>query len=315
MNAEVKKFIGGLADAAAFLGVIFTIAGLFGDRHYFVEIFTHARALLALCFAGYIGLKILLKCRKTALLAMIPLLVNAVPPLMLLLPQRGQRAPLNPLSVTILQANVLTSNRQADKLLALIAAVAPDVIVLQETNRRWLDTLAPLKTEYPVYAEHPREDNFGAAIFCRHTNAVASIEFLSDPDALPLSRVDLLAGGKVLTIFGVHPLAPIGSYHWHWRNAYTLELARTLAEMRGAVIAVGDFNNTPWARHYREFREVSALLDASQGRGALTTWPAGALLRLPLDHCFHSEAVVIRSRRRGPHIGSDHYPLIIEAQY
>jgi endonuclease/exonuclease/phosphatase (EEP) superfamily protein YafD len=314
MNTRFK-FLGGVTDAAAFLGAVFTAAGLFGHHHHFIELFTHAKPLLALCFAGYIGLKLLLKCKRTALLAVIPLLVNATPPLMLRLPQRAQRAPERPLPVTILQANVLSSNRQADKLLALVDTLRPDVIVLQEINRRWMSTLAPLRAHYPVYAEHPREDNFGAAIFCRHTNAVASILFLSDPDSLPLSRVELFAEGKKLTIFGVHPLAPIGPYLWHWRNAYTLELARTLAETREPLIAVGDFNNTPWARHYRQFRTVSGLLDASQGRGALSTWPAGALLRLPLDHCFHSEEVIIRRRDRGPHIGSDHYPLIIEAEY
>jgi len=44
---------------------------------------------------------------------------------------------------------------------------ATDVIVLQEIGRRWLSDLAVLTNAYPVFAAMSREDNFGAAIFCK----------------------------------------------------------------------------------------------------------------------------------------------------
>ena len=314
MSNDFRRFLLGMADAGAFLGVIFTVAGFFGRFHYFIEIFTHLKLALALCFAGYISLKLLLGNRRIAALALLPLLINAVPPLLLLLPQQRQEEADGPVAVRILQSNLLTSNRRADKLLELVEQVDPEIIVLQETNRRWLFDLAVLKERYPVFAEHPREDNFGAAIFCRNTNAVATIEFLDDPDALPLSKVVYTSGSKRITVYGAHPLAPVSPYLWKWRNEYTLQLAAKLANEKGAVVVTGDLNNTPWAYYYKQFKRISGLLDSSQGRGPLPTWPAGRAV-LPLDHCFHSEDVLIRRRERGPHIGSDHYPLIIEAVF
>jgi endonuclease/exonuclease/phosphatase (EEP) superfamily protein YafD len=131
---------------------------------------------------------------------------------------------------------------------------------------------------------------------------------------IPLSKVIIPHENKKLTIFGAHPLAPLNFYLWKWRNEYTLELAEKLSQTDGPVIVTGDLNNTPWTHYFKQFIKRSGLLDASQGRGPLPTWPAG-LAVLPLDHCLHSKEVVIKKRQRGPDIGSDHYPLIIEAEY
>jgi len=246
--------------------------------------------------------------------AFIPFLINAGPPLMLLFPQHERHSLKNPASITILQANVLTSNRNTDILLKLVDKINPDIIVLLEINRRWLTDLASLKKKYPVYATHPREDNFGAAIFCKDKNAVATIEFLNDPDMLPLSKAIIFKDGKNLTVFGAHPLAPLSPYLWKWRNEYTLELAEKMSNETGPIILTGDLNNTPWTYYYKQFLKTSGLLDSSQGRGPLPTWPAGQAV-LPLDHCLHSENVFIKTRKRGPDIGSDHYPLMIEAEF
>ncbi|MFO7936869.1 MAG: endonuclease/exonuclease/phosphatase family protein [Kiritimatiellia bacterium] len=314
MTDNFKIFLHGSADAGAFLGVLFTIAGLFDRFSFFLEFFTHLRLVLLVCFTGYIILKLLLKCYKTAFLCIIPLLINAIPPMLLFVPQNAQKTPGKTTQITILQANVLSSNRNSDRLLELVEKLSPEIIVLQEINRHWLKELSILKKEYPVFAEHPREDNFGAAIFCRTADASASIEFLNDPDMLPLSTVSLKKCGRKLTVRGLHPLAPVTPYHWKWRNTYMLELAEKLDECEGPVILTGDFNNTPWTYHYRQFIKKSGLLDSSQGRGPLPTWPASTAI-LPLDHCLHSKNVIITTRKRGPHIGSDHYPLIITAQF
>jgi len=313
---HLLRFAAACIDAGAALGVVFTIAGLLGRFNWLLELFTQLKLPLTTCFLGYAIYKVVCRKYKTAVLALLPLLINVLPPLLLLLPQEVQPAPAHPTQIRILQANILSSNNDSESLLKLIEESNPDVVVLQETNRRWLKELKVLKKRYPVNAAFPREDNFGAAIYCRHTNATAQIIFLNDPDKLPMTRVTLSLCNKTITISGVHPLAPLGADLWKWRNRYTVELAGEVAEVKGAQIVTGDFNNTPWTKYYKQFIDISGLLDSSQGRGSLATWPTHqALVRIPLDHCFHSQDVIISSRRRGPPIGSDHFPILIDALF
>jgi len=314
ISKSIVKLTAGCIDAAATIGVVVTVAGILGRSYWFMELLANFKLPLAICFFGYMIYKLTCRNYRTAALALLPFLINALPPTLLLLPQQSQRDPLNPTAIRILQANVLSSNRNSTALLELIDSCDPDVIVLQEINRRWWNDLNQLSTEYPVSAAFPREDNFGAAIFCRHTNATAQILFLSDRDQLPLTRINLTLNSKPITITGAHPLAPISGYLWKWRNLYTLELAEMLAEIEGTQILTGDLNNTPWSAEYKKFVRTSGLLDSSQGRGVLPTWPVfQPFPRLPLDHCLHSQDVIIKSRERGPNIGSDHFPLIIDA--
>lgn len=309
-------FFAGCIDAAAALGVLFTVATFLGRLHWVLDIISQGKQALALCFLGFVIYKLICGSYRTAVLALIPLILNVVPPLLLFLPQQ-QVAPESPLRIRILQANVLSTNRDSKALLKLIRQSDPDVIVLQEINLQWLKELAVLNAAYPVSAAFPREDNFGAAIFCRDTNAIAQIIFLNDPSMLPLARVKLTVSNKPLTITGVHLLPPLNKAYWKERNWYAEELAAELARIDTPQIVTGDMNNAPWAARFNDFTKSSGLLDCAQGRGALGTWPTHLppILRLPLDHCFHSKDVIITTRRRGPRIGSDHFPLVIEAEF
>jgi len=307
-----------LAEAAAFLGVLFTLAGLLGRYAWFLEIFTHFKLQLALCFVLYAALEWAARRRRHAIASLAFALVNAFPVFLLLLPAHTRAAPhgADAVQLRILQSNILTSNTNAPALLALIARERPDVVVLQEPDERWLRDLAPLTNTYPVCASLPRDDNFGAAIYCKTNALSASIFLLGDPEGAPSSLARIAVNGKTLTVIGTHPLAPYNRYTWRGRNGYTLELAEKIRAVAGPVVVTGDFNNTPWSTHFRAFLKASGLHDSSQGRGPLPTWPAASpLLRIPLDHCFHSGDVRILAKRPGPDIGSDHLPLIIDLAF
>ena len=308
-----------LAEAAAFLGVLFTLAGLLGRFAWFLELFTHFKVQLAVCFAGYAALEFAARRHRRAWASLAFAALNAVPAVLLSLPSGARAAPLTPdlpARLRILQANILTSNTNAPALLALVAREDPDVIVLQEPNVRWLRDLAPLADRYPVHAAQPREDNFGAAIFCKTNALCAEIFLLSDPEEAPSSKALIAAGGRTVTVIGTHPLAPCCDASWLGRNAFTLELAERLKAVRGPLVVTGDFNNTPWSATFRGFLAASGLRDSAQGHGPLFTWPTAIpFLRIPLDHCFVSRDVQVLSKRLGPDIGSDHLPLIIDVAF
>jgi endonuclease/exonuclease/phosphatase (EEP) superfamily protein YafD len=77
---------------------------------------------------------------------------------------------------------------------------------------------------------------------------------------------------------------------------------------------VGDFNMTPWSPYFPEILRVSGLKNSLVGAGFQPSWPSWlpALLRIPIDHALVSEEFEVVERKVGPHIGSDHRPLIIK---
>lgn len=62
----------------------------------------------------------------------------------------------------------------------------------------------------------------------------------------------------------------------------------------------------------RLIRETG-LQNGARGRGLAPTWPAMFFpMLIPLDYCLASQEFTVAEVRRGPDIGSEHYPLIVE---
>ena len=80
-------------------------------------------------------------------------------------PVRAAMSP--PRSYRVLFANVWQPNREYASLRRLVEQISPDLILLVESNQRWLDEMEPLRPAYPFWAVQPREDNYGVAILSR----------------------------------------------------------------------------------------------------------------------------------------------------
>ena len=83
------------------------------------------------------------------------------------------------------------------------------------------------------------------------------------------------------------------------------------------LILAGDFNSTPWSFSRR--RE-DAMFGLERRTKALFSWPAGEVSRhrikvpfpfLAIDHVYAGKAWRTVSVRRGPRLGSDHYPVVV----
>lgn len=78
------------------------------------------------------------------------------------------------------------------------------------------------------------------------------------------------------------------------------------------TVIVGDFNTVPWSPVLLQLTEERNLRRLNIG--ARTTWLSPLLfLGLPIDHALVSEAMMA-SAEVGPHIRSDHRPLIIRVK-
>jgi endonuclease/exonuclease/phosphatase (EEP) superfamily protein YafD len=86
---------------------------------------------------------------------------------------------------------------------------------------------------------------------------------------------------------------------------------------RERMVIGGDFNSTPWSfRRQRDDRLLGltrrdrAVGTWPTGRSGLWRWPAPFPL-LPIDHIYAGPGWATTSVRRGPRLGSDHYPLVV----
>ena len=97
---------------------------------------------------------------------------------------------------------------------------------------------------------------------------------------------------------------------------------RQVAQSDMPVIVTGDFNLTPWSPRFRAAWRASGLTFAGDYRLWPKTWPAHAVPwkylpavligGIPIDHVLVSRHFAVAAIRRGPYIGSDHYPVLAD---
>ncbi|MEM7123281.1 MAG: endonuclease/exonuclease/phosphatase family protein [Pseudomonadota bacterium] len=216
-------------------------------------------------------------------------------------------------TVKVLFANASRYNGNHRPMIAEIARLDPDVVVVAETTQAWADALSRLSPLYPHIVAAPREHSFGMMLLSRLPltgDENQQIEALPAPSDWQTEPVMILANvetdaGPVL-IAGLHPYPPLHQSAYHLRNAQLDAMAQLIAHEEGPVIAVGDLNATPWSPTFRRFLDRTAL----EGPNIMPTWPtilgpAG----LAIDHILLSRSLDLQSIERGSDIGSDHRPL------
>ena len=82
------------------------------------------------------------------------------------------------------------------------------------------------------------------------------------------------------------------------------------------LVVMGDFNDVVWSKKSFYFKRVGGYLDPRFGRGFLSSFHAKyPFLRFPIDHFFVTDGVVVSDFRRGPAVGSDHFPMIARIRF
>jgi endonuclease/exonuclease/phosphatase (EEP) superfamily protein YafD len=279
-------------------------------RWWIFELATHFRvqyaALLAACTAAWLALGRPFDAAITGTLA----LVNGAD----ILRMYRRRAPdtSGRPAVRVLMMNVNTVNPRRDRAVALARRLQPDVVVVIETHQPWVDRLAELRDLYPFFRTEPRDDGFGMTVLSRLP--VEHHEVLRiGRDGLPCHVLRVPAGGRSLTVVGVHPHAPVTRSLAAGRNEQFSDLARFAARTPGPLLMTGDFNCAPWSPYFQDLLRATKLHDSRHGFGLQPSWPVQFLpLRIPIDHCLVSDGVAVHSRRIADDVGSDHFPVLIE---
>jgi endonuclease/exonuclease/phosphatase (EEP) superfamily protein YafD len=208
--------------------------------------------------------------------------------------------------------NVRTENTAHHRVAAEIERLDPDVLVLLEVDRRWLDALADTTVDYPYAVTKPEIGNFGLAVYSRY--AMEGHVVVIGASRVPSIVAALDIADHPLTLIATHPVPPVGARASQRRNRALAELGDLVVGTPGPVMVLGDLNATPWSAPFRSLLRASGLRDASRGYGVNATWPDSLPpLRIPIDQCLHSADIRILSEAVGRAVGSDHRPLIVEA--
>ena len=97
--------------------------------------------------------------------------------------------------LSLLNANVLMTNRDYPKLLALVEQRKPDVLLLLEPAADWAAAMAPLAAAYPYRLSEPVPNTYGMILLSRLPMQGRLLHRLAP--GVPSAKVDLRLGGGV----------------------------------------------------------------------------------------------------------------------
>jgi endonuclease/exonuclease/phosphatase (EEP) superfamily protein YafD len=223
-------------------------------------------------------------------------------------------SPLQGETIRLMSCNVLTSNLDQEPFRKLIESESPNIVLMMEIDANWHERgIRPLQDRYPYQYVESREDNFGIALISdRPLSDVLVREF---DQYIPSIAAKLECNGERIQLIGTHPLPPINGEMWRRRNQQFEAIANFVVEESSPTIVFGDLNCTSWSPFFQRFTQKASLIDSRHGFGIQPSWPTTLLLspgRIPIDHVLHSQGLVVVDRRLGPHIGSDHLPVIVD---
>jgi endonuclease/exonuclease/phosphatase (EEP) superfamily protein YafD len=301
----------GLVTLAGVLAGAASILGFLGSLGWMLDICAHFRVQYFLGLGVVALLLILLRKPRRAAVFGVLALAN----LGMVLPLYFGKPSVPPSGGPPLRAmlvNVNTAYGSSASVADVLHKFNPDIVVLEEVNEKWLSELAPALAGYGYSKQEPREDNFGIALFSRLPFTQSRIVYIADSEVPSiLAEIETLQGK--CTLMATHPLPPAGRDYSRWRNNQLAQLPGWVHRATSPLLLLGDLNVSPWSSHFRRLLRESGLRDSSQGRGVLPTWPTfSPLLRIPIDHCLYSQGIAIVDRRTGPHVGSDHFPVIVD---
>ena len=220
--------------------------------------------------------------------------------------------------IRIMTANVLTTNRNSDGLVALIREHAPDVFVTLETDGWWQQRLDVLEDDYPFSMKCPLDNLYGMHVYSRLPLEDGAIQFLVEDDIPSMHALAVLPSGHKVRMHFLHPAPPSPTEHDESteRDAELLVVAKYVADLDKPVMLASGLHAGACSTTTRLFRKISGLLDPRIGRGMYNTFHADYwFMRWPLDHLFHSRHFTLSFITRLPHFGSDHFPVLVELVY
>jgi len=324
----IKSCRGFVNISTIFLAIVATAAtllGFAGDLWWGFELLEHPRLQYCQILLLALVIGIILR-QRWSIIWLFPLGINLVIVLPLCLPPHQNQSPgINAPAHTlrILHANLDRQNSHMNWAIEYIDSQTVDVVLLQEITPLWLNQLQNHLQNYQLITAEPRENSHGSALLLPTSPTqpltIKGIQtiYLPEYSQRPLIETIFCLGGTKFVVLSLHITRSRNSGTSAFQQTEFNAVANWSQIQQKAgkqVVLIGDFNTTPWSSRFRQLLKDSDLKNSQQGYGFQTTWLASlpAPLRIPIDHCLHSQAFTTINRKIGINIGSDHLPLLVE---
>ncbi len=301
LNILLTGLIAGLAAA--------TLATMLARHCWAFELATHFRVHYVA--AAVFGVLLALAQRRRALGA--AAIVLAIPHALAvanLAPVGRAHAAVGPETlVRVTTINAYWANWDGAALYDYVARTEPDILVIQEADRHWRETLLAIGARFSHVVPPEWQESRDVIVFSRFPILGGERRF---PEGLGFhyQTLDLDVAGQSVTLIGVHSPLPAGPRFTEMRNHYFAAIAEVAGQSEHPVIVAGDFNSTVWSPHFADLTDAAGLRNAAEGRGWHPTWPSWLpFAGIPIDHILISDEFAVGTITRGPNIGSDHYPV------
>lgn len=249
----------------------------------------------------------------------VALLMVAVGPLPVLLGEWRQRVPTScdGERLRLVQFNAWKDNPATPSAARWIRLVNPDLVLVEEArNATPLPVL--LRDRYPFQQSCIGPSLCSTLILAKRAPLASGGLAQGDPEnrsALSAAWMRFNSPVGAFTVVAAHLGRPWPFPRFEGDRAALIRFIRT--QSPATTVLAGDFNLPDWTF---QLRRLEAGLGLERRSHALRSWPAilsdrpNPMPLLPIDHVFAGHAWTVTDVRRGPFLGSDHYPLVVDLQ-
>lgn len=301
--------------AAIIPAAIATVGAMLARQWWFADLLTHFR--LQYLAIGLIGMVPMLILRRywLAMLCALCITLNAYPAWQYFLSPRHQPAGHDDTLVVPLRIgglNVFFRNSNYAGVADWMIREQPDVVVLVEASARWQQALSKLAPAWQYQHLSIKPGRSGKLILSRIPfERVQALDSKDVRSPTPVASFNLR--GARFRLAAIHTIWPMGSDRTAARNA-SLEHLERLAGLPGPpLIAIGDFNISPFSPFFQALTERGTLIRAAAGRGWLPTWPVFLpAAGIQIDHVLVSPSIGVNGFQTRSELGSDHRAITVE---
>lgn len=232
--------------------------------------------------------------------------------------------------VSLVELNVWDHNPDPARTIGWLRARNADVIVLAEARESFIEKLKTAFPDYPTFVTCEARAYCGTIILSRFAGRLLpggwwvadGLKHATKTDpGMSLAAVELSIPDPTGRLWPVPVIATHLDRHGlsgvtDRQIAGLVDASRQAAgDATSRLILAGDFNASPWSV---QMRNLGQTIDASRASAFAPTWPSGWRLALGLDappflaidHVYAGCRWAFSAVTVGPHVGSDHRPLV-----